>query len=142
MKRTFLCKKSKSPVSLCKTRIQALLRELAIKRDKVCVLSHYLEAGGCGGYRKDGELVTQAEHLISRSRSISFSDMRNIVLLCKNHHLFWKPHNSRLYWELIEIIIGKKRWDWLKKVEADTRPYKMNWALEEMALTQELKLLK
>jgi len=124
-----------------KDRIQALLRKIAIARDGGCVLRNYPEAGPCGGFRKDGELILQAEHLNTRARNISFADMRNIVCLCKRHHGFWKPQHSRLYWQLIEQIIGPERWKWLKRVEADNRTYPMtksDWQLLELALTKEL----
>lgn len=141
MKRTPLRKKGKSETAQCKDRIQALLRQLAIKRDGGCVLRNYPEAGACGGFRKDGELILQAEHLNTRERNISYGDMRNIVCLCKRHHGCWKPQYSRLYWELIEKIIGKKRWKWLKRVEADKKSYPMGlheWTKIEIGLKQEL----
>ena len=141
LKRSPFRKSSKSPVALCKIRIQALLRQAAINRDGGCVLRHYEEAGACGGYKKDGELILQAEHLVTRGNSISFGDMRNIVCLCRNHHGFWKPQFSRLYWELVERHIGKERWEWIKRVEADRRPHPMclyDWEKIELALTQEL----
>lgn len=145
MKRTSLRKKGKSETAQCKDRIQALLRQLAIKRDGGCVLRNYPEAGACGGFRKDGEPILQAEHLNTRERNISYGDMRNIVCLCKRHHGYWKPQYSRLYWELIEKIIGKKRWQWLKRVEADKKSYPMGlyeWTKIEMGLTQDLKQWK
>ena len=126
-----------------KDEIQALLRQIVIKRDGGCVLRYIPEAGTCGGYKKDGNLIFQAEHLISRSHNVSFADLRNIVCLCKYHHGYWKPQNSRLYWELIEKIVGEERWAWIKKTEADKKPYKMNWILIQLALKQELnKMIK
>ena len=98
----------KDTVTKAKKRIQALLRQLAIARDGGCVLRNVCtEAGQCGGRRGDGELILQAEHLVSRTRSVSFGDMRNIVCLCLVHHGYFKQRQSRLYWELIEKIIGK-----------------------------------
>ena len=141
MKRTPLRRKSKSEVALCKNRIQKLLRELVIIRDSGCVLRDYPETGQCGGYTNDGELILQGEHLVTRSNSISFGDMRNIVCLCKRHHGYFKPQHSRLYWELIEKIIGKERWEWVKRVEADKKPYPMrlyDWQKIEMVLHKEL----
>ena len=75
----FLRKKSKNPASQAKERIQALLRLLAIARDNGWVLRHYPEAEACGGYRNDGELILQAEHLNDRKYSVSFAEMNNIV---------------------------------------------------------------
>ena len=137
-------KQSKSPVAQCKTRIQALLRECAIIRDNGCVLRNYSQAGRCGGIRKDGGLILQAEHLNTRERNISYGELKNIVCLCKHHHGYWKPQHSRLYWELIRQVIGENRWAWLKKVESDTRPYHMtlwDWEKIELGLRQELKKL-
>lgn len=127
-----------------KNRIQALLRQNAIARDGGCVLRDYPEAGACGGWRKDGELILQAEHLNTRMRNISYGDMRNIVCLCQRHHGFWKPQNSRLYWDLIRKVVGEERWEWLKKVEADNRSYPMGkheWLMVEIGLREELKQL-
>src|SRR3990167_4521339 len=143
MKKSPLQQYGKSNVSKTKVKIQALLRELAIQRDKHCVLQDYPEAGVCGSRAtKDGHLIIQAEHLISRARSVSFADMRNIVLLCQRHHGYFKEQNGRLYWELIEKIIGQERWNWIKKVEKDTKPYHMDladWQKIEIVLYNELQ---
>ena len=136
-RKTALRPKSKSEVALTKDRIQKLLREIAIKIYGTCVLADYPEAGPCGTYREDGELIVQAEHLNTRERNISFSDMRNIVLLCKNHHFYFKKQYGRLYWELIRKVIGEKRWEYLKRVEADKKSYNMSlwdWKKCELAL--------
>lgn len=130
------------PVSLCKKRIQALLREAAILRDGGCVLRNMPEAGRCGSRAtKDGHLILQAEHLVSRERSVSFGDMRNIVCLCERHHGYFKQKSGRLYWELIKRVIGPERWAWIKKVEADHKPYRMtlwDWEKVEINLLQEV----
>lgn len=130
----------------CKRRIQALLRELAIKRDGGCFLRSFPEAGSCGGYGpKSGILILQAEHLVSRARSVSFGDMRNVVCICLRHHGYFKEQSGRLYWELVERYIGPERWAWIKRVEVDTRPYPMGiyeWGKIEMALNEELKMSK
>lgn len=124
-----------SSVSVIKREIQALLRACAQKRDLGCVLAQYPETGACAG-------PLQAEHLRSRQHSNTYADMRNIVCLCQRHHIFWKPQNSRLYWNLIEKIIGPARWDWYLRAEADNKPYHMtsgDWKLTKIALEQELK---
>jgi hypothetical protein len=141
MKRTALRRKSNSPTSECTERIQALLRAIAIARDGGCVLRHYVEAGACGGYRNDGELILQAEHLNTRERNISYGDMRNIVCLCRHHHGQWKPQYSALYWSLIRRHIGEQRWAWLERVIADNRSYPMGiheWLIVEIALKAEM----
>lgn len=117
--------------------IQALVREIAIKRDGGCVLRNFPEAGPCGWLRNDGQLILQAEHLVTRSNSASYGDMRNIVCLCAHHHSHFKPQFSRLYWSLIRKIIGKVRWDWVERVEADKTPHKVDWKLVKLALQQE-----
>lgn len=69
--------------------------------------------------------VLQAEHLVSRANSASYGDLRNIVCLCSRHHIFWKPQNSRRYWELIEELIGPERWEYVRATEADKSPHRM-----------------
>ena len=109
------------------------------------MLRHYPEAGACGGYRTDGELILQAEHLNGRQHSVSYGDMRNIVCLCRHHHGHFKPEEPLLYWNLTERHIGKERWDWLQRVVADKRPYSFraaDWKAIEAALRAELQSLK
>ena len=78
MKRSPLRQHSKSEIAQAKVRIQALLREIAIKRDGGCILRLYPDAGQCGGFApKSGHLILQAEHLNTRERNISYGDMRN-----------------------------------------------------------------
>lgn len=141
--KTRIKRESPDDTAQCKKRIQALLRQLAIQRDGGCVLRHYTDiAGRCGGYRGDGELILQAEHLNTRARNISYGDMRNIVCLCSHHHGHWKPEHSREYWKLIEQIIGPERQAWLDRIQADQRPYHMvlwDWQKLEMELRQQLK---
>ena len=128
MKKTKLRKSSKSPLAQIKKDIQALVREIAIKIYGTCVLSKYPETGACGYYTKSGNLVLQAEHLVSRERNFCFGDMRNIVLLCWRHHFKWKPKNSRRYWELIREIIGEKRWAWYLIADEDRKTHIMKLA--------------
>ena len=139
-------KSDQDTVSHCKARIQALLREIVMIRDGGCVLRQFPEeAGACGGYRKDGQLILQAEHLVTRANSISYGDLRNIVCLCQRHHGFFKPQHSRLYWELIEHIVGYKTWDWIKAVEKDKRPHRTtlwDWQKIELSLRQHLTKLQ
>ena len=140
-RKTGLRKKGKSDVSLAKDRIQCIMRQTAIKRDSGCILRHYEEAGECGGYRNDGELILQGEHLVTRERNISFGDMRNIVLLCKRHHFFFKKQHSSLYWDLIRRHIGEERWAWFERVKNDRRTYTFtlyDWNKIELALSYEL----
>lgn len=138
MKRSPLRRIGRNPTAVLKEKIQAKLREIVIKRDGGCVLREYPETGKCSD-------VLQAEHLISRSNTLSFADTRNIVCLCSKHHIFWKPQHSKLYWELIEGIIGVKRWEWIKEVEKEVfahRSHKVDLKLALIYLEQELKQLK
>jgi hypothetical protein len=142
----FMRKHALTPSAQAKNRIQALLREIAIKRDGGCILRHYPEAGQCGGYApKSGHLILQAEHLNTRERNISFGDMRNIVCLCQRHHGYFKQQNGALYWELIRRHIEEERWAWLQRVIADRTIYTFtshDWLKIEIALTQELNVLE
>jgi len=138
--RSTLRNSGKSEVSQCKKRIQALLRQLAIKRDQGCVLRHYQDMLH-PSYLSCSE-VLQAEHLNTRGSSGSFGDMRNIVCLCERHHIFFKPQHSQLYWEIIQKHLGEEGWAYYKRVRDDHRPNPMrlwDWQKIEMELSQQLK---
>ena len=97
-----------------KKEIQAVLRQIVIKRDGGCFLRHYEnqinpQYKKCGGYRKDGNLILQAEHLHSRSNAISFSDSRLVVCVCQRHHIYYKPQHSAEYNQLSEDFIGANK---------------------------------
>ena len=139
LKRTRLRVVGTSSTSELKNAIQAKLRALARHRDGGCIMRHYPESGLCGGTNKEGALILQAEHLITRSNSATFADMRNIVCLCQRHHGFFKPQHSRLYWEIIERHLGPQLWNWLKLAEADRTPHKRDWKMELLALESECK---
>ena len=111
-------------------------------RDGGCILRHYGKTGKCGGFRKDGGLILQAEHLHTRANAASYSDSRLVVCLCKYHHIFWKPQYSSEYWQIVERHIGMDRTALLHRVQEDDRPHKMDWKMEELALKQELKELQ
>ncbi len=83
--------------------------------------------------------MLQAEHLNSRAHSISFADTRNIITLCQRHHIYWKPQNSKRYWEIIEELIGPARWDYLKEVQEYRLAYKLDLKLAIVTLEQEFK---
>lgn len=138
LRRTRIRAAGKSDTATVKREIQEILREGAIRRDGGCVLRHYPAAGSCGGYRKDGQLILQAEHLITRSNSATFADMRNIVCLCAHHHGNFKPQYSRIYWELMMGHLGEDRWAWLARAEADKSPHKVDMVLAKLALRQEV----
>ena len=142
MKRTKLRKNSKSPIAQIKKEIQALLRELAIRRDKTCVMSNYPETGRCGGYRKDGGKILQFDHLSTRAKSISW-DVRLGVTVCLRHHFYYKKQYPFEYERCAIDNIGPKRAELLYRVREDTKPYKMSlsdWQLVETGLSKELNL--
>lgn len=132
LKRTRMRQTGKSSASAMKRRIQALLRLNVILRDEGCVLK---DLGNCSS-------VLQAEHLRNRQHSRTYGDLRNIVCLCSYHHIFWKKQNERQYWELIEQIIGPERWNWLKEMEQDRKPFKANWIQIEQDLTENYERLQ
>lgn len=141
MKRSPLKKKSKSEVSQIKDRIQALCREIAIKRDGGCVLRERPDAGQCGGYRTDGELILQYDHLITRARNISYADTRLGVALCLAHHGGFKQWHKEKYDRIVKEVIGPYRTALWERVELDNRAYPMglaDWKLIEIALQNEL----
>ena len=141
MKRTKLRLVGHSTTKEIKDEIQALLRQIVIIRDKGCWLKNYPEAGACGGYRKDGTIILQAEHLHTRSNSASFADHRLVICICKRHHIYWKPQHSARYNELAELFIGKERTKLWKRVREANSPHKMDWKIEKLALEQYLAKL-
>lgn len=122
--------------------IQKALREGALIRDKGCVMRDFYEAGKCGGYRKDGELIYQFDHLNSRTHAISFGDIRLGIIVCLRHHFYYKKQYPAQYEYFARKNIGEKRCKLLDKVRADKTPYKVDLKLELIALTQEVEKLK
>jgi hypothetical protein len=143
MRRTPLRKTSKSPVALCKARIQALLREIAILRDGGCFLRNRAEFGQCGGYgSKSGKLIQQFDHLNTRERNISYGDPRLGVCVCLRHHFYFKKQYPYEYEKAAREFIGPERTALLERVKADRKTYAMGiyeWGKIEIALKQELK---
>ena len=117
-----------------KEQIQAKLRQHVIKRDSGCWLRNYPEAGACGGRKKDGDLILQAEHLHTRANSASYADERLVLCICLHHHIHWKPQHSKRYNELAEDFIGEERSELWKRVREDYKPHKMDWKLELLRL--------
>lgn len=138
--RTALRKKGKSKLSKTKDRIQALVRQIVMARDKGCVLR---DIRHCGAILGTTGHVFQADHLITRSNSATFADTRLIVCVCKSCH-GWKSLGSNLrkkqYDDLVRSILPKDRVDLWDRAENDSwRATKMDWALEEVALKKELE---
>jgi hypothetical protein len=111
--------------------------EQEIQRDRGCIFRHYPEAGACGGYRKDGALILQADHLNTRARNISYGDVRLAVCACQRHHIFWKPQHPDQYMRIAREHIGPERSALLDRVIADQTPYRFflsDWQKLEASL--------
>lgn len=144
----------KSEVSEIKREIQDTLRAIVIKRDDGCILRHNFDNPNgwtiptCNGYDKNGKLVLQADHLISRSNSATYADSRLVVCVCKGHH-GWKSVGSnarkKQYDEIVRTLLPKDRVELWDKCEAvswrPTRTGIYDWKLAEIALEKELKAL-
>jgi hypothetical protein len=141
--------RGESETTLVKERIQALLREIVIIRDGGCILRNTIGVPSCNGYRKDGQLVLQADHLITRANSATYADHRLVVCVCKGHH-GWKSvgnnRNKAEYDAIVRTLLPPDRIELWDKCEADswrpTRRGAYDWKLEEAALKQELTLLR
>lgn len=155
MKRTKLKARGTSETSVIKEKIQAILREIVIIRDGGCIFRDCLLSPifyglpQCNGYRKDGELILQADHLITRSNSATYADTRLVVCVCKGHH-GWKSVGSNLhkaqYDEVVKMLLSKERVELWEKCEREswrpTRTGVYDWKLALVALEQELNKLK
>jgi len=93
----------------------------------------------CGGWRKDGELILQGEHLHTRANASSFSDTRLLICLCQRHHIFYKPQHSDEYYRIVRKHIGKERSKLLTAVQEDRSSHKVDLMLALVALKQELR---
>lgn len=138
LKRTPFSKTGKSDTALIKKRIQALVRDIVIIRDKGCILRFKRPCGG-----EIGIAVLQADHLVTRANSATYGDTRLIVCLCKPCHGGYKQWHKPEYDALVRTILSKERvalWD---LAQADShRPQKMDWVLVELSLQQELSKLQ
>lgn len=141
-KRSKLRQKGRSESSQAKERIQVLLRAIGLVRDGGCIFRHYPETGDCGGYRKDGELILQFDHLNSRVHAVSFSDSRLGVIACLRHHFYYKKQYPFEYERCAIDNIGEKRAQILFLARHDRSPHKNDLKLAEIALTAELTRLQ
>lgn len=139
LKRTRLRVAGQSSTKELKNEIQGVLRAIVTLRDGGCILRHYPEAGNCGGYRKDGVLILQAEHLHTRANAASFADSRLVICICRNHHIFYKPQHADEYYRIVRKHIGPERSALLTRVQEDYMAHKVDLKLELLALKQELK---
>jgi hypothetical protein len=87
------------------------VRAIVIKRDGGCIARNE-PWHTCTGYRNDGELILQADHIVTRANSATYADTR-LICICKGLH-GWKKWNEARYNELIRPLIGTERaalWD-------------------------------
>lgn len=136
MKRTKIRLKGISTTSQLKDDIQGLVRQIVMKRDGGCILRKIRHCGG-----ELGETVIQADHLITRANSATYSDTRLIVCLCRACH-GWKHWHEKEYDSLVKTILLKDRlelWEKCQKEHEAHITHKMDWAMEKLALEQELK---
>lgn len=141
LKRTKICLVGHSTTSDLKKEIQALLRQIVIKRDNGCILR---SKRFCGG--EIGMAVLQADHLITRSNSATYADSRLVVCVCRPCHA-WKSLGGNLrknqYDALVKTLLPKDIVSLWEKCEEDSwRPQRTgayDWKIAKIALEQELK---
>lgn len=144
MKRTRLKVVGDNDTALKKQDIQDLVRDIVILRDGGCLFKN--EKGHvCTGFAKDGHLILQADHLLSRGNSATFADTRLIVCVCKGIH-GWKSVGSNLrkaeYDERIKKLLSPERvqlWEKCDQAVKAHQSYKPDWSLAIVALKKELK---
>jgi hypothetical protein len=143
VKCTPLAKKGTSDTALIKDEIQHWVGAIVIKRDGGCI-ARKEPWHTCSGYRKDGELIYQADHLETRANCATYADTRLIVCICKGLH-GWKKWNEPRYNELIRPLIGPERcvlWDKFHAARyKPTRTTLYDWELALAALKQEYKTM-
>lgn len=142
MKRTKLRMRGKSETSVLKDRIQFLLREIVMLRDKKCIL-HGLRCYHAVGLSEG--IVWQAEHLIERSNSATYADTRLVVLVCKNCHGWkhFKKSNHDQYDKWVKSKLSRERVQLWERCEAETwKVAKVDWKLCIVDLERQLNELK
>jgi hypothetical protein len=137
-----LSKKGKSETSQLKDEIQQLVRAIVIRRDGGCILRSEIGIPSCNGYRKDGQLILQADHLITRANSATYADTRLIVCVCQGHH-GWKKWHQKQYEDAVRSLLTPERLALWERAERDSwraiRTGASDWRLEITALKQELR---
>ena len=128
-----------------KQAIQDQLRAIVIKRDGGCVMRGRF-GHTCSGFRKDGELILQADHLLSRSHSATYADERLVVCVCKGLH-GWKSVGNNLrkaeYDRFIRNLLPPDRVDLWERAENEKwKVSKMDWRLELLRLQQLYKSMQ
>jgi hypothetical protein len=155
MKRTYFKRKPQKPLKrsrlrfrgvsdtdVQKERIQALLRQIAIKKWGGCILRGERD---CGGEVDVKGVVLQADHLITRAYAETYADSRLVVCVCRPCH-FWKKHHKEEYDDLVKIVLPEdivKLWE---ECEQERRSYrtgrKQDWAIHILALEKELEKMQ
>lgn len=102
----------------------------------------------CGGYAKDGHLILQADHLMTRSNAATYAGTRLIACVCKAHH-DWKSLGGNMcrkqYDTIVRKIIGLARaalWD--RCEQESWRPKRtsvLDWKRQVIDLEAELHAL-
>ena len=132
MKRTRIKVAGHSTTAELKKEIQALVRGVVIRRDGTCILRDI---------RHCDDPVLQADHLVTRANSATFSDTRLIVCLCRSCH-GWKHYHKEQYDALVRTLLPKERvklWD--KAMKDSWMPKRVgasDWRMEILALKKEL----
>jgi hypothetical protein len=67
-----------------------------LRRDGGCILRNSFDVPSCESFDKNGVLIKQADHLITRANSATFADPRLVVCVCKGHH-GWKKWHQKEY---------------------------------------------
>jgi hypothetical protein len=133
--------KGKSDTSQDKDEIQALLRQIVIKKYGGCILR---EERNCGGELDAEGVVLQADHLITRANSATYADPRLVVCVCKRCH-GWKHWHEAEYNELIKTILPESIVSLWDRCEQERRSHrtgqKQDWKVHILALKQELEKL-
>lgn len=145
LKRSLLRIKGVSDTATTKQDIQDLVRAIVIERDGGCILREVYGVPPCNGYRKrDGALILQADHLITRANSATYADPRLIVCVCKGHHE-WKNWNKEEYDALLKTILPRAIVELWERCEQDSwRANRMgayDWKLAKVDLEQQLAKL-
>lgn len=145
MKRIRLRLQGVSETSEVKDEIQNTVRAIVILRDGGCIMRDSPHAPACNGYRTDGKLVLQADHLITRANSATYADPRLIICVCKGHH-GWKKWHPKEYDALVTTLISPERVALWKRCEEDswrpTRTGIYDWKLSLIALKRDLDALQ
>lgn len=147
-RRSPLKARGKSETSVIKEEIQSLLRQIVILRDGGCILRH-VPSHHCTGFTRAGELILQADHLVTRANSATFADYRLVVCVCKGAH-GWKSlsgnRNKAQYDALVKTLIEPQRVALWEAAERDSwRPVRTtayDWQKEVVYLRTKLAAMQ